>query len=115
MSIETKDDFDRLLEALCAELPISDEHMFSLIVAHGEGVRVAVADEREACHRIARTYNPLKHNRPAGIHQSGIAEAGAVNAAADIASAIAARGISKPTEAHPSDCECHECWREMER
>jgi hypothetical protein len=80
-----------------------------------ERVRAAVYEEREACHRIARTYNPLKHNRPAGIHQSGIAEAGAVNAAADIASAIAARGVSKPAAAHPGDCECHECWEAMER
>ncbi len=34
------DDFDRLLEALCMELNIPDDKMFSLIVAHGESVKL---------------------------------------------------------------------------
>jgi hypothetical protein len=47
--ITTLDDFERLLEALCLELDIPDEKMFSLIVAHGESLRLAVEAERKRC------------------------------------------------------------------
>lgn len=69
--IETADDFDRLLEALCMELNISDEKMFSLIVAHGEAVkardddlaslREQLTEAREIIGKLTEKWEKYRH------------------------------------------------------